>query len=94
MNTKRIATFAVAALLAGAVGGGVAYAKDRDGEQDGRDVAALASMTVTLPQAIATAEQQTGGRAIGADVTQEHGATNIAVEIAGPQGVKTVLVDA
>jgi len=58
------------------------------------DAAALAGMKVTLTQAITMAEQQGGGRAIGADVSQENGAIRIAVEVAGPQGVKTVLVDA
>ena len=92
MNTKHIATLALAALLATSAAGGGAFAKDRD--QDGRDAAAFAGMKVTLTQAIATAEQQVGGRAVGADVSQERGANRIAVEVAGPQGVKTVLVDA
>jgi uncharacterized membrane protein YkoI len=74
--------------------GGIAQAKDRDREQDARDAAALAGMKVTLQQAITTAEQQAGGRAVGADVSQERGVPRIAVEVAGPQGVKTVLVDA
>jgi uncharacterized membrane protein YkoI len=90
MNIKPIVPFSLAALLAV----GVAHAKDRDHEQEARDTAALATMKVTLQQAIGTAEQQTGSRAMGADVSQERGATRIAVEVAGPQGVKTVLVDA
>ena len=92
MYNKQIATLALAALLATGAAGGLAYAKDRD--QDGRDAAALAGMKVTLTQAIATAEQQLGGRAVGADISQERGATRIVVEVAAPQGVKTVLVDA
>lgn len=92
MNIKRIIPCALAALLAAGAAGGIAFAKDTD--QDARDTAALAGMKVTLPQAIATAEQQAGGRAVGADVSQERGATRIAVEVAGPGGVKTVLVDA
>ena len=93
MNIKRIAPFALAGLLAVGAAGGIANAKDQDHDQDGRDTAALAGMKVTLAQAIATAEQQAGGRAVGADVSREKGATRIAVEVAGPQGVKTVLVD-
>lgn len=93
MNIKRIAPLTLAALLAVGAAGGIAHAKDRDQDQDRRDTAALANMKVTLQQAIATAEQQAGGRAVGADVSQERGATRIAVEVAGPQGVKTVLVD-
>lgn len=89
MNTKRTIPIAFAALLATGAAGGVAWAQD----QDGRDAAALAGMKVTLLQAIATAEGQAGGRAVGADVSQQDGATRILVEVAGPQGVRTVHVD-
>lgn len=94
MNIKRIVPFALAGLLAVGAASGIAHA-DQNRDQDGRDAAvALAGMKVTLQQAIATAEQQAGGRAVGADMSQERGATRIAVEVIGPQGAKTVLVDA
>ena len=90
MNIKR--TLPIALAVVAAVGAaGVAQAQGRD--QDSRDAAALAGMKVTLQQAIATAEGQAGGRAVGADVSQERGVTRISVEVAGPQGFKTVLVD-
>ncbi len=89
MNIKRILSAALAAALATGAAGGIAQAQDRDG----RDAAALAGVKVTLQQAIATAEGQAGGRAVGADVSQEGGVTRISVEVSGPQGVKTVLVD-
>ena len=91
MNIKR--TFPVALAVVAAIGAasGIAQAQNRD--QDSRDVAALAIMKVTLQQAIATAESQAGGRAVGADVSQQGGATGISVAVAGPQGVKTVFVD-
>ena len=91
MNAKKIALAAFATLLTLGTAGEIAHAADRD--QDQRDTAALANMKVTLQQAIATAEQQAGGRAVGADVSQENGATRIAVEVAGQAGVKTVLID-
>ena len=91
MNTKRITTFALAALLAMGAAGGIARAQDRD--HDSREAAALAGMKVTLSQAITTAEGQAGGRAVSADVLQQDGATRIAVEVVGPQGFKTVMVD-
>ncbi len=81
---------AMAAVLMTATIGGSALAADRDGD---REAAALQGAKVSLTQAIATAEGQTGGRAIGADVSQEGGVTRIQVEVAGPQGFKTVLVD-
>lgn len=92
MMTKRRAAMALAALLALGAAGGIAHASERS--EDQTDVAALASMKVTLSQAIATAEQQAGGKAVGADVIQENGATRIAVEVAGQGSVKTVLIDA
>lgn len=92
MTTKWRTAVALAALLALGDVGGIARAAERS--EDQKDTAALANMKMTLPQAIATAEQQVGGKAVGADVMGENGATRIAVEVAGPAGVKTVLVDA
>ncbi len=91
MAIERIIPAALALLL---IAGSLGYAQAKDDGQDGRDAAALAGMKVTLTQAIAVAEQQAGGKAVGADVSQQGGTTRIAVEVAGPQGVKTVLVDA
>ncbi len=81
---------AMAAVLMTAIIGGSALAADRDGD---REAAALQGAKVTLTQAIVIAEGQTGGRAIGADVSEEEGVTRIQVEVASPQGFKTVLVD-
>ncbi len=94
MTIKRTLPVALAALLAIGAVAGTAWAKSGDeGKQDSRDIAALATMKLTLPQAIAAAEQSAGGRALSADLSHEGGTDHIAVEIAGPQGVKTVLVD-
>lgn len=92
MYKKRILPIALAALVATGAAGGLAFAKERG--DVGNDAAALANTKVTLQQAIATAEQQAGGRAVSADIGQERGATRIEVEVVGPQGVKTVMVDA
>ncbi len=92
MNKTRIIPIALAALLATGAAGGLAFAKE-SGRQD-NDAAKLASAKVTLQQAIAMAEQQAGGQAVSADFQQEKGVARIEVEVAGPQGVKTVLVDA
>ena len=92
MYKKRILPVALAALVATGAAGGFAFAQDRG--QSGRNEASLAATTVTLQQAIATAEQQAGGRAVSADIERERGTTQIEVKVAGPQGVKTVVVDA
>ena len=70
---------------------GATLAADRDDDQDAK---ALQGAKITLVEAITTAEQQAGGRAVSADIEQERGLTLIEVEVVGPQGVRTVMVDA
>lgn len=91
MNRKMLAPLAFAAILsAGAAGSAViAHA----GEAEGSDAAALANAKITLGQAIAAAEQRVGGKAIDAGVENQNGTVSIAVDVAGKQGVKTVLFD-
>lgn len=91
MDKKRIVPIALAALIATGAAGSGAYAKEHGDE--GQNAQALANSKVTLSQAIATAEQQAGGRAVGAGVDDENGTVRIAVEVASNQGVKTVLID-
>lgn len=89
---KHILPAALAALVATGAAGGFAFAEERG--DAGQDAAALADAKVTLQQAIATAEQQANGRAVGADIKHERGTARIEVGVTGPQGVETVLVDA
>lgn len=73
------------------LGSGTAHAA---GNSDGNREAALAStMKVSLTQAIATAEQHTGGKAFDAGVDGEPGKSRIVVETTGPKGVQTVFID-
>ncbi len=81
---------AMAALLMTATIGGSALAADRDGD---REAAALQGAKVSLTQAIAMAEQQTGGQAFDAGVDTRGGQTRIVVETNGPGGIHTVSVD-
>ena len=90
MSTKRIVVLAVAGLIATGAAGRLGYAEEH-GDQG--DVQALANSKISLSQAIATAEQKAGGKAVGAGVDNENEAARIAVEVASNQGVKTVLVD-
>lgn len=91
MTKKTIASLALAGLLAAGAVAGTAMAADRDGDQEAK---ALQGAKVSLTQAIATAEQQTGGRAYDAGVDVKDGQTRIVVETNGPKGVQTVAVDA
>jgi uncharacterized membrane protein YkoI len=91
MNAKTLSTLALAGLLAAATLARPALAA---GSDEDREATALQGARVTLSQAIATAEQRTGGRAYDAGVDLKGGQPRIAVETNGPKGVQTVIVDA
>ena len=95
MNTTSIRSLALTHLLAAtllaATLPGAAQAASSD---EKRESAALDGAKVSLSQAIAIAEQRTGGHAFDAGVDVAHGQVEIAVETNGPTGVQTVVVDA
>lgn len=84
----------VSAALAGLLVAGAATAATTEPAPSGHDpeAAAVKSMNVSLAEAIATAEQRTGGKAYDAGVDTDNGAT-IVVETNGPKGVQTVTID-
>ncbi len=90
MMIKYSAVAAFAGLLILGVAGPALAAKG--GEE--QEQTALQGTNLTLTQAIATAEQQTGGKAFDAGVDVDHGKPRIVVETNGPKGVQTVIVDA
>ncbi len=92
MNAKYAAPLALVALIGLGATAQIGYASERSERQN--DAAALANAKVTLQQAVATAEQQAGGRAASADLQQDKGVPQFEVEVVGQQGVKTVLVNA
>ncbi len=92
MFRRYILTIALAVIIVTGAAGGCAFDEERG--KAGTGAAVLASTKVTLQQAIATAEQQADGRAVSAGIEQERGVTQIEVRIMGPQGIKTMLVDA
>jgi len=59
-----------------------------------QEQSALQSTSLTLTQAIATAEQRTGGKAFDAGTDVDHGSPRVVVETNGPNGVQTVTMDA
>ena len=61
---------------------------------EAREETALQKTTLTLSQAISTAEQQTGGKAFDAGVDVDHGKPRVVVETNGTKGVETVIIDA
>ncbi len=72
---------AAAVLLGAAAAGTAVLAGERDRDRDtAAEIQAVAAMRTTLPQAIAAAEQATGGRAIEAGVDNENGRLILKVE--------------
>jgi uncharacterized membrane protein YkoI len=67
------------------------FAASRD---ERREQTVLQGMSLSLCQAIATAERKTGGKAYDAGVDASHGKPRIVVETSGPKGVRTTIVDA
>jgi uncharacterized membrane protein YkoI len=85
------------ALLGAAAFGTVssAVAQDREDRDDDaiRAEAILASAKVTLPQAIATAEQVTGGTAVGVEIEDEDGSVFFEVQILKSNRRQKVFID-
>jgi uncharacterized membrane protein YkoI len=61
---------------------------------EAQEETALQETSLTLSQAIAMAEHQTGGKAFDAGVNVDDGKPRVIVETNGPQGVQTVIIDA
>lgn len=79
-------------LAAGSLGAaGAAFAKDKDQKTD--EAAIMANAKVTMGQAIATAESQVGGKAVGVGIEDENGAVAFEVEVLKDGQKHKVLVD-
>ena len=90
MNQHSAAAIALAGILfLSGTGHGLAGASREAQEQT-----ALQETSLTLSQAIAIAEHQTGGKAYDAGVVVDHGKPRVVVETNGPTGVQTVIIDA
>jgi uncharacterized membrane protein YkoI len=66
---------------------------DRGANKSAQEVAALVNAKTTLAQAIAAAEQQTGGKAIDAGLENENGAMAFEIKVAKDNTVQKVLID-
>lgn len=90
INQHNAAATALAAILfLSGTGPGLAGASS-----EAQEHTALQGTTLTLSQAIAIAEHQTGGKAYDAGVNVDHGKPRVVVETNGPNGVETVIIDA
>ena len=91
MFRKKLIPVAVASLVALGSVVGTAFAGTNDNAQE---MAALSGAKTSLNQAIATAEQKVGGKAINGGLNNENGVMTYAVEVVDKgNAVQTVLVD-
>lgn len=92
MNRKHlIAALAAGTIAAGALGGAV-YAKElRDTPTD--EVQIMSTAKVTMTQAIAAAEQATGGKAVGSGIEDQAGTVHFEVTVLKDTTRHKVLID-
>ena len=87
-HNKLIAAVLVGTMVAGALGPvGSAYARSE------RAAAIIADAKITMAQAIAAAENQVGGKAVGSGIEDENGTVAFEVEVLKDGQRHEVLVD-
>ena len=91
-RTKPVTLAMVSVLTIGTLGAaGVAHAKDKDLRTS--EAAIVANANVTMAQAIATAEQKTGGKAVGAGIEDQDGTVFLEVQVLKDSQRHSVLID-
>jgi uncharacterized membrane protein YkoI len=93
MLRKRPLTAILAGVVvSGAVGGSIAaYARNNDNTTD--EVSIIANAKITMAQAIATAEQQVGGKAVGSGIEDQDGTVYLEVQVVKDSSRHKVLID-
>jgi uncharacterized membrane protein YkoI len=93
MNRTRLFTLVtVSVLTTGALGvADAAYARDNDRRTN--EAAVIANAKVSMAQAIATAEQQTGGKAVDTGIEEQNGAMYLEVQVLKDGQKHSVLID-
>jgi uncharacterized membrane protein YkoI len=91
MNRSKLVTLAMFGVLTTSTFGvaGAAYARERRTEE----AAIIANAKVTMAQAIATAEQQTGGKAVGTGIEEQDGTVFLEVQVIKDDQKHSVLID-
>lgn len=96
MFRKTIIPAALTVLIAASAVGGTAYAAGKEHvgkDEDGREITAILDAKNSLAQAIAAAEQETGGKAIDAELESNNNTMLFEVEVVKDKTVSHVLVD-
>ncbi len=93
MIRRTLLTATLAGVIAsGAIGGSIA-AYARNNEQATNEAAIMANAKITMAQAIAPAEQQVGGRAVGTGIEDQDGTVYFEVQVVKDGARQKVLVD-
>lgn len=94
MFRSKIVPVAMATLIA--IGGaGVIHAATKSkGASESQEITAIEQAKTSLPQAVAAAEQQTGGKAVSASLEDRNGVVAYEVEVASGGKLQKVVVNA
>jgi uncharacterized membrane protein YkoI len=88
----KLLTLAMAGVIAaGTLGAGAAFSRESDHRTD--EAAIMANSKVSMAQAIATAEQHTGGKAVGTGIEDQDGTVFLEVQVIKNNERQKVLVD-
>jgi uncharacterized membrane protein YkoI len=90
MKSRRIVVVSVLAMAAATT----AFAAESRQGSEADEVVAYEQVKMTLADAIALAERQTGGKAVEATLEQEHGTVSFEVEIMKDRAFRKVTIDA
>ena len=93
MTAKTWIAVALGVVITGTIAGRARAAESRGGT-DKDDIATFAGAKITLSEAVAAAERQTGAKAIEAGVENKNGAVAFEVKVANGNSVQNVIVDA
>jgi uncharacterized membrane protein YkoI len=91
-SNKLLAAIMAGTLASAAISGSVAaYAKNRDKSTD--EAAVMATAKINMAQAIATAEQQVGGKSVGSGIEDQDGTVYFEVQVLKDGARQKVLID-
>ena len=91
MFRKQTIPVAMATIISLASAAGIAYAGDELSDKE--EMAAILDAKIPLAQAIATAEQETGGKALGASLEKRDGAIGFSVDVVKGDTAQEVFID-
>lgn len=92
LRNKLLTAILAGTLASGAIGGSMAaYARNSDKPTD--EAAIMAAAKINMTQAIATAEQHVGGKAVGTGIEDQDGTVYFEVQVLKAGARQKVLID-